>query len=94
MSYSAEIPGITLNCYEVEIIDYMGEQLTFDKAIKILEWHMSMVDELKFIHKNRAWTLVKLPRGAKAITCKWVFRVKESQNGSTSRFIARGFQQK
>lgn len=95
MSFSAKIPEITLDCYEVEIIDYMEKQFTFDKAIKIFEWHVSMVDELNFIHKNRTWTWVKIRRGAKSITCKWVFRLKENQNGSTFRFksrvVGRGF---
>lgn len=50
VSYSAKKSGNTLNCYEVEIIDYMGEQLIFDKAIKIPKWHASMVDELNSIH--------------------------------------------
>lgn len=78
VSYNVGIPGNTFDCNEVELTDFMEEQLTFNKAFKTLECHASMVDELNSIHKNRTWTLVRLPHGAKSITCNWVFRVKEA----------------
>lgn len=57
-----------------------------------------MIEELNSIDKNDTWTLVPLPPWAKAITCIWVFWVKESQGNSEPRLksclVARGFQQK
>jgi hypothetical protein len=36
-----------------------------------------MNEEIESLHKNQTWELVKLPKGAKAIGCKWVFKKKE-----------------
>lgn len=48
--------------------------------------------------RNNTWTLVKLPPGQKANTCKWVFKVKrggaEKENRFKARHVARGFAQK
>jgi hypothetical protein len=56
---------------------------------------MSM--EIGSIHSNNTWTLAKFPPGHKAITCRWVFKVKEGvDNGppiKKARLVARGFQQ-
>uniref|UniRef100_H3G5X4 Reverse transcriptase Ty1/copia-type domain-containing protein n=1 Tax=Phytophthora ramorum TaxID=164328 RepID=H3G5X4_PHYRM len=48
--------------------------------------------------KNDTWDVVPLPKGRKAIGCRWVFRVKENQAGEVERFkarlVAKGFSQK
>uniref|UniRef100_H3G5X7 Reverse transcriptase Ty1/copia-type domain-containing protein n=3 Tax=Phytophthora ramorum TaxID=164328 RepID=H3G5X7_PHYRM len=48
--------------------------------------------------KNDTWDVVPLPKGRKAIGCRWVFRVKENQAGEIERFktrlVAKGFSQK
>lgn len=60
-------------------------------------WLSAMQDELSSIHKNDTWELVPLPPGRKAISTKWIFRVKTNADGSTSklkaRLVAKGFQQ-
>jgi Reverse transcriptase (RNA-dependent DNA polymerase) len=62
------------------------------------EWKRSMEEEMESIQKNNTWTLVPLPKGRKAVTCKWVLRVKYDQDGNVdrykSRLVARGFTQK
>jgi hypothetical protein len=46
---------------------------------------------------NNTWTLVPLPVGRKPISCKWVFKIKQSANGEVERYkarlVARGFTQ-
>jgi hypothetical protein len=37
--------------------------------------------ELKALEKNKTWDLVKLPAVKKAVSCKWVFTVKQNPEG-------------
>ena len=47
---------------------------------------------------HKVWRLSELPKGNKAITCKWVFKAKLNGDGEIdtykARFVARGFTQK
>lgn len=50
------------------------------------------------LNENKTWTLENLPAGKKAISTKWVFKVKMNPDGTIERFKARlvvqGFYQK
>ena len=45
------------------------------------KWHEAMLEELRALEKNKTWDLVKLPAGKKAVSCKWVFTVKQNVEG-------------
>ena len=57
-----------------------------------------MQAEMSSIHQNRAWSLVPLPPDKKAISSKWVYKVKPGTTGNPTqykaRLVARGFEQK
>ncbi|CAI7845099.1 unnamed protein product [Closterium sp. NIES-54] len=57
-----------------------------------------MDSELKSIEENGTWELVELQEGRKAITSKWLFKIKSDANGNIerykSRLVAKGYQQK
>lgn len=61
-------------------------------------WRAAMHSELDSIYKNDTWDVVPLPPGRKAISTKWVYRVKTHADGTVAklkaRLVARGFQQK
>lgn len=61
-------------------------------------WRSAMEDELSSIYKNDTWDLVSLPSDRKAISTKWVFRVKHNADGTIAKFkarlVAKGFQQR
>ncbi|XP_068483448.1 uncharacterized protein [Phaseolus vulgaris] len=61
-------------------------------------WDKAIKTELDSIKKNNTWTLVDLPKGAKLIGCKWIFKKKYHPDGSIqkykARLIAKGFTQK
>ena len=38
---------------------------------------------------NQVWDLIELPKGAKAIGCKWVFKTKRDSSGNVERYKAR-----
>ncbi|CAI7897674.1 unnamed protein product [Closterium sp. NIES-53] len=62
------------------------------------EWKKAMESELKSIEENGMWELVELPEGHKAITSKWLFKIKSDADGKIerykSRLVAKGYQQK
>ncbi|CAI7735898.1 unnamed protein product [Closterium sp. NIES-53] len=49
-------------------------------------------------NENGTWELVELPEGRKAITSKWLFKIKSDADGKIerykSRLVAKGYQQK
>ena len=57
-----------------------------------------MQAEIASIHNNKTWTLVPLPFNKRAITSRWVYKIKPGINGTADRYkarlVARGFEQK
>ena len=54
---------------------------TFEEAIQSADsdkWLATMAKEMESLKKNQTWELVELPKGKKAIGCKWVYRKKEA----------------
>ncbi|GMF93428.1 unnamed protein product [Phytophthora fragariaefolia] len=71
---------------------------TFKSAMEsgdAIKWKEACDSEIESLHKNETWILVPLPKGRKAISNRWVFRVKENQAGEIERFksrlVAKGF---
>ena len=62
------------------------------------EWKEAADSEYSSLIENKTWELVKLPKGQKAIGCKWVFKVKYSNDGKIDQFkgrlVAKGYAQK
>jgi len=52
-----------------------------------------MKDEMESLQKMKTWTLTELPKNRQALTCKWVFRVK-NDGRKKARLVARGYDQK
>ena len=89
--------------YEAAHVVYSvgGMPTTFKSAMESSDadkWKDACDSELESLHKNNTWDVVPLPKGRKAIGCRWVFRVKENQDGVIERFkarlVAKGFSQK
>ncbi|PNF37230.1 Retrovirus-related Pol polyprotein from transposon TNT 1-94 [Cryptotermes secundus] len=59
-------------------------------------WKRAMKEEYDALIQNNTWNLVELPKGKKAISCKWVYVVKkdlQSDPKYKARLVARGFSQ-
>ncbi|XP_066324167.1 uncharacterized mitochondrial protein AtMg00820-like [Miscanthus floridulus] len=60
-------------------------------------WVAAMEDEMESIRDNETWSLVELPRGHRAISLKWVYKVKRDENDGIikykARLIAKGYVQ-
>ena len=62
------------------------------------QWKEAADAEYQSLLDSHTWDLVKLPSGRKSIGCKWVFKVKHSEDGSVEKFkgrlVAKGFAQR
>ncbi|CAI7829658.1 unnamed protein product [Closterium sp. NIES-54] len=82
-------------------VEMPGEPATLKEALESSdaeEWKKTMESELKSIEENGTWELVELPEGRKAITSKWLFKIKSDADGKIerykSRLVEKGYQQK
>ncbi|CAI7866278.1 unnamed protein product [Closterium sp. NIES-53] len=82
-------------------VEMSEEPAIFKEALEIIdaeEWKKAMESELKSIEENSTWELLELPEGRKAITSKWLFKIKSDAGGKIecykSRLEAKGYQQK
>ncbi|KAM1046410.1 hypothetical protein ACFX13_026491 [Malus domestica] len=74
----------------------------FEEAIESEEkerWCNAMGDEMNSLLKNETWELAKLPKGKKAIGCKWVYAKKEDADEKSNvrfkaRLVDKGYAQK
>jgi hypothetical protein len=74
-----------------------GEPRSFAEAEKHAAWRAVMQSEMDVVETNRTWELADLPHGHRAITLKWVFKLKRDEAGAIvkhkARLVARGFLQ-
>ncbi|CAI7832772.1 unnamed protein product, partial [Closterium sp. NIES-54] len=82
-------------------VEMPGEPATLKEDLESSdaeEWKKAMESELKSIDENGTWESVELPEGRKAITSKWLFKIKSDADGKIerykSRLVAKGYQQK
>ena len=61
-------------------IESSEESSTYEEVVSCSDsgkWMIAMQEEMKSLHKNGTWDMVRLPKGKKAIRCKCVFKKKE-----------------
>ncbi|CAI7808621.1 unnamed protein product [Closterium sp. NIES-53] len=82
-------------------VEMPGEPATLKEALESSdaeEWKKAMESELKSIEENGTWELVELSEGRKAITSKWLFKIKSDPDGKIERYksklVAKRYQQK
>ena len=53
------------------------------------KWLEVMEDEMKSMNANKVWDLEIIPKGAKTVGCKWVYKTKLNSQGNIERYKAR-----
>lgn len=77
---------------KVENLHKPKEPETFKEAMESPDyekWQEAMKSEIRSLKDNQTWDLVELPKGRKALPCKWVFKLKMNPDGSVERYKAR-----
>ncbi|GJV64548.1 retrovirus-related pol polyprotein from transposon TNT 1-94 [Tanacetum coccineum] len=74
-----------------------NDPVHYEEAVKESKWKIAMDREIEMIEKNQTWCLVELPKDAKCIGVKWVFKTKLNERGEIekhkARLVARGYGQ-
>lgn len=56
-----------------------------------------MKEEMAALEENLTWSLVKLPKGRRTVSNRWVYRAKRGPDGKVERYkarlVCRGFSQ-
>ena len=85
---------------EVHVVCFLAdsEDLSFEEAMQEEKWQMAMNEEIGAIERNNTWELTDLPKGARPIGVKWVYKKKTNVEGEVERYKARlvvkGYKQK
>ncbi|KAK9665101.1 hypothetical protein RND81_14G090300, partial [Saponaria officinalis] len=69
------------NEYELNIADE-GEPQSYREVLASDdkdEWLKAMQDDIQSLHENCTYDLVELPKGKRALQCKWVFKLKTEE---------------
>lgn len=75
--------------------EYFQKAMESDKNQK---WMDIMHDEIKSLHDNHNYYLVKLSKGKRALENIWIYKVKHESNSKSSRYkailVVKGFRQR
>ncbi|KAG7640636.1 Integrase catalytic core [Arabidopsis suecica] len=66
-----------------------NEQNHFKDDVLIKEWCDAMQKEIEALEANHTWDVTDLPHGKKAISSKWVYKLKFNLDGTLERHKAR-----
>ena len=86
--------SIYLQKHEVDLEIKKNNPINLRQALQSFnahQWIDAMNEEMKSMHDNDVWDLVRLPEGFKPISCKWIFKTKRNSKGNTERYKARLF---
>ena len=53
------------------------------------KWLEAMQDKMRSMSTNSVWDLEKIPKGAKTVGCRWVYKIKYDSKGNVERFKVR-----
>jgi hypothetical protein len=92
------VPGLAARNL-IEELNLMSteESCTFAEAEQDAAWQAAMQEEIDSVQRNQTWELADLPQGHRAITLKWVYKLKRNEVVDIvkhkARLVARGFVQ-
>ena len=102
-SQSTKRPAISddYEVYKTEEFHMEDDPTTYEQAMRseyATKWLEAMRDEIKSMDSNKVWELMEIPKGAKKVGCKWVYKTKYDSQGNVerhkARLVAKGFTQR
>ena len=71
--------------YESEEFQMEGDLTSFEETLRSAhssKWLEAMEDEMKSMKTNNVWDLETIPKGAKTVGCKWIYKTKHDSKGN------------
>ncbi|KAI3668905.1 hypothetical protein L6452_40122 [Arctium lappa] len=83
---------------QLEYVFHVVQDDPFDYSEALASSHCdkllgAMHEEMEALSKNNTWELCPLPKGSRAIGCKWVYKVKDDKRYK-ARLVVKGFAQR
>ena len=81
---------------DINLALFASNSVHFEEAMKHEKWRTTMDIEIQAIERNNTWELTYLPKGAKKIGVKWVYKTKLKENEVDklkARLVAKGYVQ-
>jgi hypothetical protein len=78
--------------YNSEEVQMEDDPTSFEEAMRSehsSKWLEAVEDELRSMRTNQVWDLEEIPKGAKTVGCKWVYKIKYDSQGNIDKFKAR-----
>lgn len=79
-------------------LDGLTESISLSEVVQDLWWSNAIQAELAALHKNHTWDLVPLPPSKKALSAKWVLKMKPDVDLALHRMkaclVAKGYEQR
>jgi hypothetical protein len=78
--------------YNSKEIQMEDDPTSFEEAMRSeysSKWLDAMEDEIKSMSTNKVWDLEEIPKGAKTVGCKWIYKTKYESQGNIDKFKAR-----
>ena len=78
--------------YNTEEFQMEDDPTSFEEVMKSdhsSKWLEAMEDKMKSMNANKIWDLEIIPKGAKTVGCKWVYKTKLDSQGNIERYKAR-----
>ena len=75
--------------YNNEEVHIEGDPTSYEETMRSAhssKWLESMEDEMKSMSSNKVWDLVEIPKGAKTVGCKWVYKIKRDSKGNIEKY--------
>ena len=87
--------------YNTEMVHMEKDPTSYEEAMRSphsSKWMKAMEDEMKSMSSKDVWDLEEIPKGAKTVGCKWVYKIKYDSKGNIekykARLVAKGFTQR
>ena len=77
--------------YNTEEVHMEGDLTSYEEAMRSVhssKWLEAMKDEMKSMSSSGVWDLEEIPKGAKIVGCKRVYKIKHDSKGNVERFKA------
>jgi hypothetical protein len=77
--------------YNTDEFQMEDDPTSFEEAMRSdhsSKWLEAMKDEMKSMNANKVWDLKIIPKGAKIVGCKWVYRTKLDFQGNIETYKA------
>jgi hypothetical protein len=77
--------------YNTKEFQMKGDPTSFEEAMRSdnsSKWLEAMEDEIKSMSTNKVCDLEPIPKGAKIVGCKWVYKIKYDFQENIERFKA------